>query len=62
MSRTDLLTIVIGDDHELRRREGFEAAAKLLVSVDKYMSFSIENRTTFWIDDEREEKNKLAFP
>jgi hypothetical protein len=31
MSRTEVLTITTGDDHELRRREGLEAAAKLLV-------------------------------
>jgi hypothetical protein len=34
---TDKLTVTTGDDHELRGREGFEVAAKLLVSVHRYM-------------------------
>ena len=37
--RTDSLTIITGDDHELRWREGFETAAKLLVNVYRYVSF-----------------------
>lgn len=31
-----LLTIATGNDHELRWREGLEAAAKLLVNVYRY--------------------------
>ena len=56
-----LLTTIIGDDHELRWREGFEVAAKLLVNVNRFISHLIETERLLGQNDEGEEKQFPLF-
>jgi len=49
--RTDLLTIITGDDHELRWREGVEVAAKLLVMYIDTYDFNKNQNDIFGQDD-----------
>lgn len=56
-----LLTTIIGDDHELRWREGFEIAAKLLVNVNRCISHLIETGRVVGQNNESEEKQLPPF-
>ena len=56
-----LLTTIIGDDHELRWREGIEVAAKLLVNVHRCISHLIETKRLVGQNDESEEKQLPPF-
>ena len=56
-----LLTTIIGDDHELRWREGFEVAAKLLIDVYRCICHLIEIDHLVGQNNESEEKQLPPF-